>query len=244
MKEPQTLTPATKKEEHKVSLHRLARLHKPEILELILGSLAAVANGAILPIFGLLFSSTIKTFYDPPHQLRKESRFWASMFVVLGLASLLITPMRTYFFAVAGCKLIKRLRLMCFEKLTHMEIRWFDRIENSSSSISLRLSTDVKCVRSLLGESLALIVQNIATAVVGLIIGFQASWQLSLIVLLMLPLVGLHGYVQNKFIWGFTVDSQVRSHETYKLKSNFFYPIYNELFFDTKFEKALFRSKL
>lgn len=212
--EPQTLTPATKKEP-KVSLHRLARLHKPEILELILGSLAAVANGAILPIFGLLFSSTIKSFYDPPHQLGKESRFWASMFVVLGLASLLVTPMRTYFFAVAGCKLIKRLRLMCFEKLAHMEISWFDRIENTSSSISLRLSADVKCVRSLLGETLALMVQNIATAVVGLIIGFQASWQLTLIVLLMLPLVGLHGYVQYKFICGFTVDSQVRSHEIY-----------------------------
>lgn len=91
-----------------------------------------------------------------------------------------------------------------------MEISWFDRVENSSSSVGLRLSSDVKCVRNLVGDSLAMIVQNIATVVAGLIIGFQASWQLSLIVLLMLPLIGLHGYAHMKFnIGGFSGDSQV-----------------------------------
>ncbi|GFQ01230.1 ABC transporter b family member 4 [Phtheirospermum japonicum] len=205
-------TPQTKpspKPEHKLSLHRLAHLNKPEIFpELIFGSLAAIINGSILPLFGLLFSSTIKTFYMPAHQLREDSRFWACMFVVLGSASLLATPMRTYFFSVAGCKLIKRLRLMCFEKVAHMEISWFDRIENSSYSVGARLSGDVKCVRSLVGESLALIVQNVATAVAGLVIGFGASWQLSLIVVAMLPLIGLNGYVHMRFVTGFSADSK------------------------------------
>ncbi|XP_057789931.1 ABC transporter B family member 11-like isoform X3 [Salvia miltiorrhiza] len=191
-----------------VSLYRLALLNKPEIPQLILGSLAAVMNGAILPLFGLLFASAINSFYHPPHQLRRDSKFWAGMFVVLGVASLLVTPTRTYLFAVAGCRLIKRLRLMCFEKVAHMEIGWFDVAENSSSSVGLRLSADVKCVRNLVGESLALVVQNVATAVAGLVIGFQASWQLSLIVLVMLPLIALYGYVHMKFIGGFSGDSQ------------------------------------
>ncbi|KAL8029397.1 hypothetical protein ABFX02_14G223000 [Erythranthe guttata] len=192
----------------RVSLYRLACLNKPEIPELILGSLAAVINGAILPIFGLLFASIVKTLYEPPHKLRKDSEFWSCMFVTLGFASLLATPLRTYFFAVAGCKLIQRLRLMCFEKVVHMEISWFDRFENSSSSIGSRLSSDVKSVRNLVGESLALLVQNIATAVAGLIIGFSASWQLSLIVLALLPLIGLNGYLQMKFVAGFSADSK------------------------------------
>ncbi|KAI3461135.1 hypothetical protein Pfo_017798 [Paulownia fortunei] len=196
--EPKTMASSKSREEHKVSLYRLAYLNKPEIPELILGSLAAVINGAILPLFGLLFSSIIKTFYEPAHELRRDSKFWACMFVVLGVASLLATPLRTYFFAVAGCKLIKRLRLMCFEKVVHMEISWFDRIENSSSS----------SVRNLVGESLALLVQNIATAIAGLVIAFGASWQLSLIVLVMLPLIGLNGYLHMKFVTGFSADSK------------------------------------
>ncbi|KAL2239954.1 ABC transporter B family member 11-like [Sesamum indicum] len=206
--EPQTGVSSRSKDEIKGSLYRLAYLNKPEIPELILGSLAAVVNGAILPLFGLLYSSVIKTFYEPADELRKDSRFWACMFVVLGMASLLATPMRTYFFSVAGCKLIRRIRLMCFDKVVHMEISWFDRIENSSSSVGSRLSADVKSLRNLVGESLALLVQNIATAVAGLIIGFGASWELSLIVLAMLPLIGLNGYLHMKFITGFSADSK------------------------------------
>ncbi|KAL0390784.1 UNVERIFIED_CONTAM: ABC transporter B family member 11 [Sesamum calycinum] len=208
--EPQTAVSSKSKDESKGSLYRLAYLNKPEIPELILGSLAAVVNGAILPLFGLLYSSVIKTFYEPADELRKDSRFWACMFVVLGMASLLATPIKTYFFSVAGCKLIRRIRLMCFDKVVHMEISWFDRIENSSSSVGSRLSADVKSVRNLVGESLALLVQNIATAVAGLIIGFGASWELSLIVLAMLPLIGLNGYVQMKFVTGFSADSKMQ----------------------------------
>ncbi|KAL0435361.1 UNVERIFIED_CONTAM: ABC transporter B family member 11 [Sesamum radiatum] len=196
------------KVEHKVSLYRLACLNKPETPELVVGSLAAMVNGAILPLLGLLLSSMIKAFYEPPHKLRKDSKFWACMYVVLGMASLLATPLRTYFFAVAGCKLIKRIRLMCFEKVVHMEISWFDRIENSSSAVGSRLSVDATSVRNLVGESLAILVQNISTVIAGLIIGFGASWELSLIILLMLPLIGLNGYLHMKFITGFSADTK------------------------------------
>ncbi|XP_073301222.1 ABC transporter B family member 11-like isoform X2 [Primulina huaijiensis] len=206
--DPKNLTSSKHKVEHKIPLCRLARLNKPEIPELLLGSLAAGVNGAILPLFGFLFSSVVTTFYEPAHKLWKESKFWAFMFVLLGLVSLLATPLKTYFFSVAGCKLIKRIRLMCFEKVVHMEISWFDKMENSSSLISSRLSTDATSVRSLVGDSLGLLVQNIATAAVGLIISFTASWQLSLIVLFLLPLIGLNGYLHMKFIAGFSADAK------------------------------------
>ncbi|KAL0371083.1 UNVERIFIED_CONTAM: ABC transporter B family member 11 [Sesamum angustifolium] len=179
-RESQTPPSSQHKVEHKVSLYRLACLNKQETPELVLGSLAAMVNGAILPLLGLLLSSMIKAFYEPPHKLRKESKFWACMFLVLGMASLLATPLRTYFFAVAGCKLIKRIRSMCFEKVVHMEISWFDRIENSSSAVGSRLSVDATSVRNLVGESLAILVQIFSTAIAGLIIGFGASWELSL----------------------------------------------------------------
>lgn len=193
----------------KVSLRRLASLNKPEIPAILIGTLAAVVSGVILPIFGLLISSVINMFYKPAHEQKKDSEFWALMFMGLGLAAFVAIPTHGYFFAVAGSKLIKRIRLMCFEKVVHMEVGWFDEPENSSGAIGARLSTDAATLRALVGDALSQMVQNIAGAVAGLVIAFVASWQLAFIILILLPLIGVNGYVQMKFMKGFSADAKV-----------------------------------
>jgi ATP-binding cassette subfamily B (MDR/TAP) protein 1 len=156
-----------------------------------------------------LISSVIKTFYEPFDEMKKDSKFWAIMFTLLGVASLVVIPARSYFFSVAGCKLIQRIRLLCFEKVVSMEVSWFDEPENSSGAIGARLSADAASVRALVGDALGLVVQNLATALAGLIIAFIASWQLALIILVLIPLIGLNGYVQMKFMKGFSADAKV-----------------------------------
>ncbi|KAK4407871.1 ABC transporter B family member 11 [Sesamum angolense] len=197
----------------KVPIRRLAYLNKPEVPVLIAGAISAIANGAIMPIFGILISSVIKTFFESPHKLRKDSKFWALMFVVLGCASLIAYPARTYLFGVAGQKLIRRIRLMCFEKVVNMEVGWFDEPEHSSGMIGARLSADAATVRALVGDALAQIVQDLSSATVGLAIAFAASWQLALIILAMIPLIGLNGYVQIKFMKGFSGDAKAMYEE-------------------------------
>ncbi|KAK1295148.1 ABC transporter B family member 11 [Acorus calamus] len=197
----------------KVPLRRLAYLNKPEIPVLLLGVVSAVVSGAIFPVFGILVSSMIKTFFEPPSKLKKDSRFWAIMYIVLGVVSFVATPARSYFFAVAGSRLIRRIRSMSFEKVVHMEIGWFDDPENTSGAIGARLSADAATVRSLVGDALALMVQNTATMVIGLVIAFAANWQLALIVLALLPLLILNGWAQMKFMKGFSADAKMMYEE-------------------------------
>ncbi|XP_061991037.1 ABC transporter B family member 4-like isoform X2 [Rosa rugosa] len=206
--EPDTHAPASSKGRPEVSLGRLAALNKPEIPVLLLGTLAAAANGVILPVFGILISSVIKTFFEPPDQLSKDSKFWALIFVVLGVASFLAQPSRAYLFGVAGCKLIRRVRSKCFEKVVYMDVGWFDESDHSSGAIGARLSTDAASLRGLVGDALGLLVQNLATAVAGLVIAFVANWQLALIILVLLPLLGLSGYFQVKLMKGFSADAK------------------------------------
>jgi ATP-binding cassette subfamily B (MDR/TAP) protein 1 len=194
-----------------VSLYRLAYLNKPEIPVLIIGTIAAVLHGVILPVFGLLLSKMISIFYEPHDELRHDSKVWALIFVGLGVASLFIFPCRFYFFGIAGGKLIKRIRKMCFEKVVHMEVSWFDEAEHSSGAIGARLSTDAASIRALVGDALGLLVENIATAIAGLVIAFVASWQLALVILALVPLLGLNGFLQVKFLQGFSNDSKVCS---------------------------------
>ncbi|CAK9145284.1 unnamed protein product [Ilex paraguariensis] len=190
-------------------LGRLAYLNKPEIPMLIVGSISAIINGVMYPVFGILVSSVVKTFYEPPQELKKQSKFWALNFVAIGVLSLLAYPTRTYFFAVAGGRLIRRIRLMCFEKVVNMEVGWFDEAEHSSGVIGAKLSVDATTLRALVGDALAQMVQNVASGIVGLTIAFETSWQLALIILTLIPLVGANGYVQMKFLEGFSADAKV-----------------------------------
>ncbi|CBI30804.3 unnamed protein product, partial [Vitis vinifera] len=180
---------------------------------LLLGSIAAGIHGVIFPIFGLLLSTAIKIFFEPPNELKKDSRFWALMFVGLGVLTLMVVPVQNYFFGVAGGKLIQRIRSLSFEKVVHQEISWFDDPANSSGAVGARLSTDASSVRSLVGDALALVVQNLTTVIAGLVISFTANWILALIILAVLPLVFLQGYFQMKFVKGFSADAKVMYEE-------------------------------
>ncbi|KAL9325738.1 hypothetical protein ACSQ67_006383 [Phaseolus vulgaris] len=154
-----------------VSFLRIAYLNKPEIPLLLVGTLAAAVTGAILPTVGLLLSHMINTFYEPADELRKDSKFWALIFVALSVG-------------------------------------WFDKAENSSGALGARLSTDAASIRTLVGDALGLLVQDIATVVTALAIAFDTNWQLSLIVLVLVPLVVLNGHLQMKSMQGFSTDAK------------------------------------
>ncbi|WJZ96669.1 hypothetical protein VitviT2T_015330 [Vitis vinifera] len=193
----------------KVPLRRLAYLNKPEVPVLLLGTIAAAVHGLVFPMFAFLLSTAVKIFYEPPNQLQKDSKFWALFFVGLGVLALIVGPLQNFLFGVAGGKLIERIRSLSFEKVVHQEITWFDHPGNSSGAVGARLSTDASTVRGLVGDALALLVQNLTTIIVGLIISFTANWILALIILGVMPLLGFEGFVQGKFLKGFSAEAKV-----------------------------------
>ncbi|KAL5700603.1 ABC-type xenobiotic transporter [Ranunculus cassubicifolius] len=203
-----------------VPFRRLATLNKPETPFLLLGVLAASVNGLVYPVFGLLFSIVVKMFFEQEDELRKDSKFWACIFVAMGVVALVSQSATNYFFAVAGCKLIRRIRSLCFEKVVHMEINWFDEPEHSSGSIGARLSADAATIRGLVGDALGLLVKNTASAVSGLVIAFTGNWTLALIVLVMLPLVGFSGYLQMKLTKGFSADAKMLYEEASQIAND------------------------
>ena len=61
----------------------------------------------------------------------------------------------------------------------------------------------------LLVLALGLIVQDIVTVIIALAIAFEANWQLSLIILVLLPLLLVNGQVQMGSMQGFVTDAKV-----------------------------------
>ncbi|PHU03633.1 ABC transporter B family member 4 [Capsicum chinense] len=158
----------------KTHVSRLAHLNKPEFPILLVGAVVATISGSALPAFGLVVANILKSFYEPPDELKKDSQFWALMIVVLGTILLISSPLETLFFTVAGCKLIQRIRSMCFQMAVHMEIGWFDEPENSVGGIATKLSADAAIVRVLVGDTLAKITKDLAAATVGIVIAFRS----------------------------------------------------------------------
>ncbi|PIA37890.1 hypothetical protein AQUCO_02900023v1, partial [Aquilegia coerulea] len=190
--EPTELNTTTASQQsYGVPLRRLVNLNRPELPMLILGCVSAVINGSILP----------------------DSRFWMWMYVSLGFIGLIAHTGQSYFFAIAGSQLIRRVRSMSFRKVVHMEIGWFDYAQNSSSTIGAKLSIDAATIRGLVGDALALIVQNSASLIIGLAIALEANWKLALIVVTLLPLLGLNTWATTKFTKGFSGDAKVMYEE-------------------------------
>jgi ATP-binding cassette subfamily B (MDR/TAP) protein 1 len=193
----------------KAPMGRLAGLNKPELPILLLGALAAGVHGVLFPMFGLMISNAIKTFYEPPHELRKHSSFWGLMCVVLGIVSIVSVPVEYFLFGVAGGKLIERIRALSFRSIVHQEVSWFDDPKNSSGALGAKLSVDALNVRRLVGDNLALLTQVISTLITGFVIAFVADWKLTLIILCVMPLSGAQGYAQVKFLKGFSQDAKM-----------------------------------
>ncbi|TKW16213.1 hypothetical protein SEVIR_5G285300v4 [Setaria viridis] len=197
----------------KAPIRRLFKLNKPEAPVLLLAVIAAFVHGLLFPSFSIMMSGGIRTFYYPPHQLRKDSRFWALMCLLFAVISLISIQLEYFLFGMAGGKLIQRVRSLTFQSIVHQEVAWFDDPSNSSGALGARLYIDALNIRRLVGDNLAILVQCIVTVIAGFSIAFASDWKLTLIVICVIPVVGSQNYIQVKFLKGFSEDAKVVSED-------------------------------
>lgn len=150
---------------------RVLKLQKPESLYLILASIGAIINGAVTPLFSLVFSTLLSTFsnVDNPSKLRHDANFWAGMFLVIAVVSFIANILQHYFFILSGEKLTRRIRTMVFAHLLKQEAGFFDEDENNTGALTSQLSTDATKVEGLTGALMGNIIHSATNVVVGLV---------------------------------------------------------------------------
>ncbi|KAM3331882.1 hypothetical protein ACQJBY_027642 [Aegilops geniculata] len=193
----------------KAPIGRLFNLNKPEAPILLLAVIAAFVHGLLFPLFSIMMSGGIRTFYYPAHQLRKDSKFWALLCLLLAIISLIAIQLEFFLFGMAGGKLVERVRALSFQSIMHQEVAWFDDPSNSSGALGARLFIDALNIRRLVGDNLAILVQCTITLISGFAIAFASDWKLTLIVICVIPFLGLQNYIQVKFLNSFSEDAKV-----------------------------------
>ncbi|GAB4852653.1 hypothetical protein Ancab_016868 [Ancistrocladus abbreviatus] len=190
------------------SFTRLLSLNSPEWKQGLIGSLSAVAFGAVQPFYALTIGGMIAAFFVPSHdEMRDRIRTYSTIFCSLTLISITLNLFQHYNFAYMGEHLTKRIRLKMLKKILTFETAWFDEEENSSGALSSRLNNEASMVKSLVADRLSLLIQTTSAVTIAMVMGLVVAWKLALVMIAVQPLTILCMYTRKVLLSGITTNA-------------------------------------
>eukprot|EP00727_Mastigamoeba_balamuthi_P005492 m51a1_g1562 putative multidrug resistance protein 1-like (3087) ;mRNA; r:38021-50690 len=169
---------------------------RPDWIYVLVSSLASVINGAIFPVYALIFSEIVsELFYVPgtgdDTEHHHKISFWAVAFCILGAWTFIGAVTANALIDIAGERQTKYLRYECFKAMMRQEIGWFDDKRNMTGVLTTRLATEATMLHNLTGNQLAVLLSMVSTIAAGVAIAFTGSWKVALVVSAVVPFLGV-----------------------------------------------------
>ncbi|KAF9777526.1 P-loop containing nucleoside triphosphate hydrolase protein [Thelephora terrestris] len=178
--------------------------------------LASLISGGVAPFMtiavGQAFDAFAKFPLTNPTQEDKDKLLRgvglsALELLSLAVAALVLSSVTSSLWITTGEKNLRALRRRVYHVITNKEMVWFDKMGSDDSTTTAdgegssigaggmmaQYAKDTEDVRSASSLALGLAIQYLTTTLVALILGFQGSWSLALVVLSTFPILVLLG---------------------------------------------------
>ncbi|CCX14989.1 Similar to Leptomycin B resistance protein pmd1; acc. no. P36619 [Pyronema omphalodes CBS 100304] len=171
--------------------------HKQHWLWFLGGLTGCFIAGAIFPAQAILFSKIVTVFsHYFSEKLRERGNFWALMFFILAIGTLIGYALLAYCWTSVAFLMARVYRSEYFSAIIRQDIEFFDIPENSSGSLTARLSSDPQSFQDLMQGNLGLIIVVLVNILSSSLLSLFTGWKLSL--------VAIFGCLPPLFLAGFT----------------------------------------
>ncbi|KAL4504019.1 hypothetical protein ABPG72_022649 [Tetrahymena utriculariae] len=180
----------SKNNQNKVPFFSLYRLtSKKDIAFISLGTISAVGNGIMQPLFGQLFGEMAQQFTpeNTPDQVFQGSAVLAEYFLLVGVLSFFLSCSMLYCWIHVGEKQAINIRCSYFKSMIQQDISYFDSIH--SNELSSKVALDCFKIQQAIGEKLCMYIYTLSMLAGSLIISFIKGWQIALVSCIIIPIV-------------------------------------------------------
>jgi ABC-type multidrug transport system fused ATPase/permease subunit len=127
-------------------------------------------------------------------------------FSIIGGVTFVCAFFQIVFWVLSGQRQITRLRQACFKTILFQDVSWFDT--HSHAEITTRLTADIEKVHEGIGDKVGVVVQGLSSFLAGLAIAFWKSWEMTLIVLSLVPLLVMSLAFVSKMVARYSTQEQ------------------------------------
>uniref|UniRef100_A0A8C2XQ30 ATP binding cassette subfamily B member 1 n=1 Tax=Cyclopterus lumpus TaxID=8103 RepID=A0A8C2XQ30_CYCLU len=206
-----------------LSFPQLMHLNRNEWPYILVGTICAIFNGAMQPLFAVIFSKIITVRYSlylcNTNVILKlhDAAFvrCCRKLEIICLFFLLSDICRTrskrdqgFCFGKSGEMLTLKLRRDAFKSMMRQDLSWYDNHKNSVGALTTRLATDAAQVQGATGIRMATLAQNVANMGTSVVISFVYGWQLTLLVLAVVPVVAAAATFEMRALTGYAAQDK------------------------------------
>ncbi|KAI3944318.1 hypothetical protein MKW92_005787 [Papaver armeniacum] len=171
-----------------ISFYKLfAFADSKDVMLIVIGSIAAVANGVAMPLMTILLGDLVDSFgqSDTKDTVRVVSKV-ALNFVYLGIGSGVASFFQVACWMVTGERQASRIRSLYLKTILRQDVAFFD-METNTGEVVGRMSGDTVLIQDAMGEKVGKFIQLVATFIGGFVIAFIKGWLLTLVMLTSIP---------------------------------------------------------
>lgn len=118
---------------------------------------------------------------------RRNVIYYTVFLLIILIIGGIFTVIRGWFFGLIGERIVRNIRVSLFEKITTLDISFFD--ENNTGDLVSRLTSDTAAIQSCLSVNVSIGLRSLAQVIISIIILGLMSWKLTLVLLGIVPIL-------------------------------------------------------